>query len=200
LARLIIIGFSDETVARRAAAEAQRLATSLLIAPEFIGAVVRDARGELHLDFPPLAVKPDQGSGYIDPYSGLRPGLWGAAAAAVLSVVIPAPIAGLSCWLKLAGLEKDAGLPMIDRKFQESVRDVLQPGTSALVIVGDVTSGSDGVHGVVEAMRRYEGTALETELPKNSEQAVDRLMEESARIDVKASGPWLGRSESSNEP
>jgi hypothetical protein len=85
--------------------------------PEFVGAVVRDARGELHLDFQPLVVKPDQGGGHIDPYSGLRPGLWGAAVVAVLSVVIPAPIAGLSCWLKLAELENDAGLPMIDRKF-----------------------------------------------------------------------------------
>ena len=169
------------------------------MAPEFIGAIVRDARGELHLDFQPLAVKPDQGSGHIDPYPGLRAGFWGATAAAVLSVVIPAPIAGLSCWLKLAELEKDARLPMIDRKFQESVRDVLQPGTSALVMVGDVAFGRGGVYGVVEAMRRYQGTVLETSLPKDCEQAVDRFLEEAARIDLKVSGLWLDRSEFRDE-
>lgn len=76
---------------------------------------------------------------------------------------------------------------------------MLQPATSALVMVGDVAFGRGGVYGVIEAMLKYQGTVMETDLPKACEQAVDRFLEESAGIDRKVPRLWLDHSEFRDE-
>jgi uncharacterized membrane protein len=49
MADLIAIGYPDETTAAQASAEAQRLAQDLVIEPDAIATIVRDADGKYHV-------------------------------------------------------------------------------------------------------------------------------------------------------
>jgi uncharacterized membrane protein len=60
----------------------------------------------------------------------------------------------------------------IDKEFQEQVRDMVKPGTSALfVVVEKVTPDK-----AVEAMSKYGGTVLKTSLSKNAEKELQEAL------------------------
>jgi uncharacterized membrane protein len=81
---------------------------------------------------------------------------------------------GLLFFVPVFGMAVGAGLGAIfgkieksgiDKEFQQQVRDLLQPGTSALfVVVEKVTPDK-----AVEALSQYGGTVLKSSLSKDSE-------------------------------
>ena len=64
----------------------------------------------------------------------------------------------------------------IDKEFQSQVRDLVQPGTSALfLIVEQVTPDK-----AVEALSRFGGTVLKSSLPKETEEQLQEALHSGA--------------------
>lgn len=158
MADLVVMEFSDAAGAEHAAAEAQRVVSdhgTYYMPPWLIAVDAHGALGELHF--------------HVHRYEGPRTAIWGPAAATILNSEIQAPTAGLSGPLTLAELENGHSL-RIDCEFQERLRDVLQSRASALVMVGQVASGTPGdLYGSPRRMGRSQCTILNTYLPWDSE-------------------------------
>jgi hypothetical protein len=65
------------------------------------------------------------------------------------------------CWLYCCTRKEDA----IDKQFQDQVRGMLKPGTSALFLMVEKVTPDKAV----EAMSKYGGTVLKTSLSKEGE-------------------------------
>jgi uncharacterized membrane protein len=60
----------------------------------------------------------------------------------------------------------------IDKQFQDQVRDMLQPGTSALFLVVDKVTPDKAVEG----LSRYGGTVLKSSLSKDEEKELQEAL------------------------
>jgi uncharacterized membrane protein len=60
----------------------------------------------------------------------------------------------------------------IDKQFQDQVRDMLQPGTSALFLVVDKVTPDKAVEG----LSRYGGTVLKSSLSKEQEKELQEAL------------------------
>jgi uncharacterized membrane protein len=60
----------------------------------------------------------------------------------------------------------------IDRQFRDQVRDMLEPGTSALFLVVDRVSPDRAVEG----LRRFGGTVLKSSLSERDEQELQEAL------------------------
>jgi uncharacterized membrane protein len=60
----------------------------------------------------------------------------------------------------------------IDRQFQDQVRDMVQPGTSALFLMLEKVTPDKAV----EAMSKYGGTVLKTSLSKDDEKELQEAL------------------------
>jgi uncharacterized membrane protein len=151
VADLVAIGYDDEETASKAAEEVYRLSSDLVIQPEAVAVIVRDKKGPYHVttNHHPVA-------------AGLSWGmLWGA----LFGLPFFIPVFGLAvggAFGTLFGALEKAG---IDAGFQQQVRDMLQPGTSALfLIVEKMTTDK-----ALEALGKYGGKVLKSSLSKNAE-------------------------------
>jgi uncharacterized membrane protein len=151
MSTLIAIGYPDETTAEKAAEEARRLATDLVIEPDAIAVIRRDKEGKFHVttNHHPIAGHATWGM------------MWGL-------------LFGLLFFIPLFGMVVGAGLGAlmglvekleINKEFQARVRDMLQPGTSALfLIVEEIT-----LDRAMDALSKYGGTVLKSSLSKDAE-------------------------------
>ena len=73
----------------------------------------------------------------------------------------------LLCFGRRVERETASGEPKtsIDKQFQEQVRDMVKPGTSALFLMVEKVTPDKAV----EAMSKYGGTVLKTSLSKDDE-------------------------------
>ena len=156
MADLIAIGYPDETTALKAEKEAQRLAAELMIQPDAIAAIVRGADGRFKVTTTHHPVA--GGSSY-----GM---FWGL----LFGVLFFVPVFGMTIGAGLGALMGKVEKSGIDRAFQEQVRDLLQPGASALFMVVERVTPDE----VVEALRKYGGTVLTSSLSREAE---DKLQE-----------------------
>jgi uncharacterized membrane protein len=159
---LIAIGYPDETTAEQAAAEARRLAADLVIQPDAIAVIRRDREGQIHVttNHHPVAGNVSWGM------------FWGF-------------LFGLLFFIPLFGLVFGAGFGAlmglmrkidIDDAFQERVRDLLQPGTSALfLIVEEFTFDK-----TVQALSKFGGTVLKSSMSKAVEDQLQQALNGSA--------------------
>jgi uncharacterized membrane protein len=152
VAELIAIGYEDMETADRAAEEVYRMARDLVVEPEAVAVIVRDENGryKVHTNHHPVA-------------EGLAWGmLWGA----LFGLLFFVPIFGLAVggiFGTLFGVFEKVG---VDKSFQEEVRDMVKPGTSALfMVVEKVTTDR-----ALEALGKYGGTVLKTSLSKGAEE------------------------------
>jgi uncharacterized membrane protein len=158
MSALIAIGYPDENTAEEAAAEAMRLADDLVIQPDAIAAIRRDKEGKFHVttNHHPVAGNVTWGM------------LWGF----LFGLLFFIPLFGLAVGAGLGaimGLVEKTG---IDQEFQARVRDMLQPGTSALFIIAeDVT-----LDRVIEALSKYGGTVLKTSLSRDAERQLQEAL------------------------
>jgi uncharacterized membrane protein len=154
MADLIAIGYPDETTADAAAAEAQRLARDLIIEPDAIAAIVRDKEGKYHVHTSHHAV----GGGAT----------WGMFWGMLFGLLFFVPVLGMAVGAGLGALMGKVTKTSIDKAFQDQVRDMVKPGTSALFVMLEKVTPDKAV----EAMSKFGGTVLKTSLSKEDEKAL----------------------------
>ena len=152
MAELIAIGYPDETTAGEAEREAQHLAEELIIQPDAIAAIVRHSDGKYQVTTNHHAV----GAGAT----------WGMFWGFFFGLLFFIPVLGMAMGAGLGALFGKLEKSGIDREFQDQVRDMLQPGTSALFLVIEKATPDKAI----EAMSKYGGTVLKTSLSKEAEQ------------------------------
>jgi len=151
MADLIAIGYPDETTASLASEEVQRLASELIIEPDAVAAIVRDKEGKYHVSTSHHPV----GGGAT----------WGMFWGLLFGLLFFVPVFGMAVGAGLGALFGKIEKTGIDKQFQQQVRDMLKPGTSALfVVVEKVTPDK-----AVDALSQYGGTVLKSSLSKDAE-------------------------------
>ena len=148
---LIAIGYQDETTAELAADEARRLAKDLIIEPDAIASIVRDKEGHYHVHTSHHPV----GAGAT----------WGMFWGLLFGLLFFIPVFGMAIGAGMGALMGKMAKTSIDKQFQEQVRDMVKPGTSALFLVLEKVTPDKAV----EAMSKYGGTVLKTSLSKDDE-------------------------------
>jgi uncharacterized membrane protein len=152
MADLIAIGYPDETTAEAAADEARQLARDLIIEPDAIAVIVRDAKGDYHV--------------HTHHHLVGRGATWGMFWGLLFGVLFFVPVFGIAIGAGLGALMGKVTKSGIDAQFQDQVRGMLKPGTSALFLMVEKVTPDKAV----EAMSKYGGTVLKTSLSKEGEQ------------------------------
>ena len=148
---LIAIGYPDEATAEAAADEARRLARDLIIEPDAIAVITRDQEGKFHTHTSHHPV----GAGAT----------WGMFWGLLFGVLFFVPVFGLAIGAGFGALMGKITKSGIDKAFQDQVRDLLKPGTSALFLMVEKVTPDKAI----EAMSKFGGTVLKTSLSKEDE-------------------------------
>jgi uncharacterized membrane protein len=151
MADLIAIGYPDEATAEEAADEARRLAADLIIQPDAIAVIVRDEDGSYHVHTTHHAV----GGGAV----------WGMFWGFLFGLLFFIPVFGMAVGAGMGALMGKFAKTSIDKQFQDQVRGMVQPGTSALFLMVEKVTPDKAV----EAMSKYGGTVIKTSLSKEGE-------------------------------
>jgi uncharacterized membrane protein len=158
VADLIVIGYDDEETAARAAEEVYRLSHDLVIEPEAVAVIVRDKDGKYKVitNHHPVAEGATWGM------------LWGA----LFGLLFFVPVFGLAvgaAWGALFGAIEKAG---VDKRFQQEVRDMVQPGTSALFLIVDKVTPDKAI----EALGKFGGRVLKSSLSWEAERQLQEAL------------------------
>ena len=148
---LIAIGYPDMTTADAAADEARRLAQDLIIQPDAIAVIIRDNDGSYHVH------TTQQGA------SGGA--VWGMFWGFLFGLLFFIPVFGMAVGAGMGALMGKLSKTSIDKQFQDQVRDMVKPGTSALFLMLEKVTPDKAI----EAMSKYGGTVLKTSLSKEDE-------------------------------
>jgi len=148
---LIAIGYQDETTALAAMDEVYRLSRELVIQPDAVAAIVRDQEGKFKVTTNHHAV----GAGAT----------WGMFWGMLFGLLFFVPFFGMAIGAGLGALMGKVEKTGIDKEFQDQVRDMLKPGTSALFIVVEKVTPDKAV----AALSRYGGTVLKSSLSTDAE-------------------------------
>jgi uncharacterized membrane protein len=154
VATIIAIGYPSEATAARAADQIRAQSVELLIEADAIAEVVRDKEGAFRVTTNHDAVA-------AGPTYGM---FWGL----LFGVLFFVPVLGMTVGTGLRALMDGIEKYDVDPAFQQKVRDMLQPGTSALFLVVENVSSDSVVSGLV----RFKGTVLTSPL---SGKAYDEL-------------------------
>lgn len=158
---LIIIGYPDETTAQKVWEELVRLERDYLVDLDDAAIIRRDQKGKLHI------TTPAHHAVAWGTFSGL---FWGVLIGLIFLFPL-APLVGVAGGIMGAALGAAENLGIKD-EFKQRVRDMIQPGTSAiLVILRKATLDK-----FVDALRPYGGTILQTSLPRDAEQQLMRSL------------------------
>ena len=152
MADLIAIGYDDENTAAQAGDEARRLAKDLIIEADAIAVIRRDAEGKYHVTTTHHPV----GTGAT----------WGMFWGLLFGMLFFVPVFGMAFgagWGALMGKITKSG---ISKEFQDQVRDLVKPGTSALFLVVEKVTPDKAV----DALSKFGGTVLKSSLSKDAEQ------------------------------
>jgi uncharacterized membrane protein len=151
MATLIAIGYPDETTAMMAEREAERLSKDLIIQPDALAVIVRDKEGKYHVttNHNPVA-------------SGAT---WGMFWGVLFGLLFFVPVLGLAVGAGLGALMGKVEKSGIDRHFQDQVKDMVKPGTSALfMVLGKVTPDK-----AIAGLGKFGGTVLKSSLSESAE-------------------------------
>ena len=157
LADLIAIGYPDETTALAAMDEAERLQKELVIQADAVAAIVRNKEGKIRTVTNHHMV----GAGAT----------WGMFWGMLFGLLFFVPFFGMAIGAGMGALMGKISKNAVDKEFQDQVREMLQPGTSALFMVVEKVTPDKAV----EAMSKYGGTVLKSSL---SNAAQRQLQEE----------------------
>jgi uncharacterized membrane protein len=163
MAELIAIGYPDTVTAHAAADEAERLAEDLILQPDAIAVIVRKPDGRYKVTTNHHVV--GQGT------------TWGMFWGFLFGLLFFVPVLGMAVGAGMGALMGKVTRIGIDKEFDSRVRDMLQPGTSALfLIVDQVTPGK-----AVEALSSYGGTVLKTSLSAEAEKELQEALHAEAQ-------------------
>jgi uncharacterized membrane protein len=158
MADLIAIGYPDATTATAAADEAYRLARDLIIQPDAIAVIIRDNDGNYHVQTNHHAV----GAGAT----------WGMFWGLLFGLLFFIPVFGMAIGAGMGALMGKLTKSTIDKQFQDQVRGMVRPGTSALFLMLEKVTPDKAV----EAMSKFGGTVLKTSLSKQDEQELQEAL------------------------
>jgi uncharacterized membrane protein len=158
MADLIAIGYQDETTALAAMDEAERLSQDLLIQPDAMAAIVRNKQGKMRT----ITNHHPVGGGAT----------WGMLWGMLFGLLFFVPFLGMAVGAGLGALMGKVEKSGIDKEFQRQVRDMLQPGTSALFLVVEKVTPDKAVEG----LSRFGGTVLKSSLSKNAEHELQEAL------------------------
>ena len=158
MADLIAIGYDDEETAEKAAQEVYRLADDLIIQPEAVAVIVRDENGKYKVttNHHPVA-------------EGVT---WGMFWGVLFGLLFFVPVFGLvigGVFGTLFGVIEKIG---VDNQFQRQVRDMVQPGTSALFLVVEKVTPDKAI----EALSKFGGKVLKSSLSNDAEQQLEEAL------------------------
>ena len=149
---LIAIGYDDTTTAISALDAAEALAADLVIQPDALAAIVRNENGT----FRTVTNQHTVGGGAT----------WGMFWGLLFGILFFVPVFGMAVGAGLGALFGHFGKESIDDSFQDQVRDMLKPGTSALFMVVEKVTPDKAV----AALSQYGGTVLKTSLSEEQTQ------------------------------
>jgi uncharacterized membrane protein len=163
MADLIAIGYDDTTTAMQAEEEVQRLAQDLVIQPDAVAVIIRSQDGKIKTITNHHAV----GKGAT----------WGLFWGFLFGLLFFIPFFGMAAGAGIGALIGHVSKAGVDQAFQNQVREMLKPGTSALfMVVEQMTTDK-----AMDALSKYGGTVLKTSLSKEAEkQLQDALHGEQA--------------------
>ena len=156
MSTLVAIGYPDESTATAAGDEAERLAKDLIIEPDAIAVIRRDKEGKFHVTTNHHAVA-----------GGAT---WGMFWGLLFGMLFFVPFFGMAIGAGLGALMGKMTKGAIDKEFESRVRELLQPGTSALFLVVEKVTPDKAV----EALSRFGGTVLKSSLSKADEEALQK--------------------------
>jgi uncharacterized membrane protein len=148
---LIAIGYADETTAEEAADEARRMARDLIIEPDAIAVIVRDGEGKYHV--------------HTSHHPVGAAASWGMFWGLLFGLLFFIPVFGIAIGAGLGALIGKIAKSGIDRSFQDQVRGMLKPGTSALFLMVEKVTPDKAVEG----LSKFGGTVLKTSLSREGE-------------------------------
>jgi uncharacterized membrane protein len=151
MATLVAIGYPDEETAAAAAQQAEVLADELVIQPDAIAVVRRDLNGKFHTT--------------TSHHPVLGGTSWGMFWGFLFGLLFFVPFLGMAVGAGLGALMGKVEKTGIDRQFQQQVRDMLKPGTSALFLILEKVTPDKAV----AALSRYGGTVLKSSLSERAE-------------------------------
>jgi uncharacterized membrane protein len=164
VADLIAIGYPDETTAIQAADEAERLSSELIIQPDAIAAIICNKDGKFRV--------------VTNHHEVAAGATWGGFWGLLFGLLFFVPILGIAIGAgfgALAGKLEKSGL---DKEFQQQVREMLKPGTSALFLVVEKVTPDKAV----EALSKFGGTVLKSSLSKDAEEEIQAHLSASAPV------------------
>ena len=176
MSTLIAIGYPDEGTAAEASAEAQRLAKDLIIQPDAIADIRRDQDGRYHVTTNHHPV----GAGAT----------WGMFWGLLFGLLFFVPVFGLAIGAGLGALMGKVEKTGIDKEFQQQVKDLVQPGTSALFLVVEQITPDKAI----AALSRYGGTVLKSSLSETAEKELQDALHGGSASTSNAWGTTIGRS------
>jgi uncharacterized membrane protein len=151
MATLVAIGYDAEGTAAEAAAEVGRLSRDLIIEPDAVAVITRDPEGGYHVSTNHHSV----GAGAT----------WGMFWGLLFGLLFFIPVFGMAVGAGLGALFGKIDKTGIDKEFQDQVRDMVKPGTSALFLIVERATPDKAV----AALSRFGGTVLKSSLSHEAE-------------------------------
>ena len=158
MADLVAMGFDDEAAAAQAGAGVRRLADELVVEPDAVAVIMRDREGKYNVNTTHHAVGAGASYGMF----------WGP----LFGFLFFVPVFGMAVGDGLGALMAKVERAGVDAEFQDGVRGMLKPGTSALFFVVENVPPND----VVEALRDYGGIVLNSSLSKDGERELQEAL------------------------
>jgi uncharacterized membrane protein len=158
MATLVAIGYDNEGTAAEAAEEVKRLSQDLVIEPDAVAVIVRDGKGEYHVTTSHHAV----GVGAS----------WGMFWGLLFGLLFFVPVFGMAVGAGLGAVMGKIEKTGIDKQFQQQVRDLVQPGTSALFMIVERATPDKAT----AALSRFGGTVLKSSLSHEDEEQLQQAL------------------------
>jgi uncharacterized membrane protein len=158
MADLIAIGYPDETTALSAMDEAERLQKELIIQADAVAAIVRNKEGKIRTVTNHHVV----GAGAT----------WGMFWGMLFGMLFFVPFLGMAVGAGMGALMGKVTKSAVDKEFEGQVRDMLQPGTSALFMVIEKVTPDKAV----EALSKYGGTVLKSSLSNETQRELQEAL------------------------
>src|SRR5918992_1111889 len=134
MATLVAIGYPDETTALSAMDEVEGLQHELIIQADAVAAIVRNREGKLRVTTTHHAV----GGGAT----------WGMFWGMLFGMLFFIPFLGMAVGAGMGALMGKMTKGAINKEFQDQVRGMLEPGTSALFLVVEHVTTDKAVEGL----------------------------------------------------
>ena len=156
MANLIAIGYDDTTTAVQAMEEVENLQADLIIEADAVAAIIRNDEGK----FKTVTNQHAVGAGTV---GGM---FWGM----LFGFLFFVPILGMAVGAGMGAIMGKIAKSGMDEGFQNQVRDMLQPGTSALFIVFEKVTADKAL----DALSKFGGKVLKTSLSDDATAEINK--------------------------